>query len=222
MLRSSVECQPESLGHAPPLAPCAAPLATHVNPAHGTRVAAPLPWLGMGSSAGCGRQHGYRIRRWGSVLRSSPRPITAISDLRHSSRRGYGAQGAECAPLVCPSRRTTSTLPSPLPCPRSCVPRSASRYSGSSTMRRAASRASNVTLFCVPGARPRGLPDWPGLNAVRGKRAGSLLFAEVVIVIRYPPMMVASSAYTVFARSTAEGSFAYRSRAVQISTCAGG
>lgn len=28
-------------------------------------------------------------------------------------------------------------------------------------------------------------------------------------------MMVASSAYTVFARSTAEGSFAYRSRAVQ-------
>ena len=42
--------------------------------------------------------------------------------------------------------------------------RSASRYSGSSTRRSAASRASRVTLLRVPGARPRGLPDWPGLK----------------------------------------------------------
>ena len=63
--------------------------------------------------------------------------------------------------------------------------RSASRYSGSSTRRCAASRASRVTLLCVPGARPRGLPDWPGLKAVRGRRATSLLLAEVAMSIGY-------------------------------------
>jgi hypothetical protein len=47
------------------------------------------------------------------------------------------------------------------------------------------SRASTVALLRVPRARPRGLPDVPFWNAVRGRRATSLLFAEVAMAIVY-------------------------------------